>query len=56
MVDPGAVGGVDLMLRKKQIGGRISSRGYYFRPYISSAREEVGVIRPQVLTEFIYQW
>ena len=48
--------GVDFLVRKDQIGLRLSAKGFGFQTYAPQARIETNVLRPQYALEAMYQW
>lgn len=55
-LDPAALGGLDFVLRKGSLGGRVSVREYGFRPFSEVSLTNVLVARPQGTAELFYQW
>jgi len=56
LVEPAALLGIDLQLKKYNYGFSLSSKGFRYRVDISSLQETLYVIRPQVSAMFFYQW
>lgn len=55
-LDPAGLGGVDLVLRKGSLGGRLGAKAFAFAPFSQNALTEVLVVRPQSALELFYQW
>lgn len=62
LVNLAGIGGADVMVRKDQIGLRLSGKGFWYRSYPTIARREgwvnrdLRVFNTQVALEAIYQW
>ena len=56
LVEPAALVGIDLQLKKNNYGFSLSSKGFRYRVDISSLQETLYVTRPQVSAMFFYQW
>ena len=62
LANPAGLGGLDLMLRKDQLGLRISGKGFAYRAFPtvawreSWASDELGVLSTQIAVEGVYQW
>lgn len=55
-LSPAALVGLDALVRKGKVGGRVAAKGYGFLPFSQSASDSVRVIRPQITAEAFYQW
>ena len=56
LVEPAALVGIDLLLKKYNYGFSLSSKVFRYRVDISSLQETLYVTRPQVSAVFFYQW
>ena len=56
LVEPAALVGIDLQLKKYNYGFSLSSKAFRYRVDISSLQETLYVTRPQVSAVFFYQW
>ena len=56
LVEPAALVGIDLQLKKYNYGFSLSSKAFRYRVDISSLQETLYVIRPQVSAVLFYQW
>ena len=62
LFDVALIGGVDFMLRKDNIGARISGKGFFYKtyPYVAWQEDwvanELFVLAPQVSLEAVYQF
>ena len=54
-VDPALLSGMDLLIRKNNIGLRTTGRVFGFNPYTKRSGE-VPMVRPQYAVELVYQW
>jgi len=55
-INPGLVGGADLMLRLKQWGLRIENRFWHMKPFSRYQSVEVATIRPQIGVSAQYEF
>lgn len=55
-LDPAGLAGLDLVLRKGSLGGRVSLKEYGFRPFSEVTLAAVNVLRPQGTAELFWQW
>ena len=55
-LSPAGLVGVDALLRKGKVGGRVGAKGYGFLPFSQAASDSVRVLRGQVTAEAFYQW
>ena len=56
LVEPAALGGVDFLLKKYDLGLFFSGKFFHYRVDISSTQETVFVTRPHVSVSFFKQW
>ena len=56
LVDPGGLAGADFLLRKEDLGVRISSKMFVYRPYLNPADARIKVMRHHGALEFFKQW
>ncbi len=54
--EPAAVFGADALVRWDRVGLRVSGKGFAWRSYQPVVQESVGVVRPQVAVEGVFQW
>ncbi|MCB9780437.1 MAG: hypothetical protein H6742_17865 [Alphaproteobacteria bacterium] len=56
VANPAMTGALELLLRKENIGGRLSGRGYLLQTFNQYENQDVVLLRPQYTAELVVQW
>ena len=55
-IAPSLFGGLELVVQKGPVGLRAGAKAFGFKPYDQTSDVDVGLVRPQLAAEVLYQW